>query len=316
MCKTQLLYIHCPPFINNRTVSCQAKATTPSKMLYRFPNEKTKSYNRCLVVNNIPYALLTVEKTTGKKNVFLTEHTLMFVLNGKKVIHLDGENHFFGNDKLVFLKKGIYVMSEFIPENEVFEVLLVYVPDNFIRKFHSKFSQKMDADAPKNMFTCELHNNPLLQSFKQQYEHLFGMQNDNFQHILENRLEELFLILSGAKDGKTFLQFSSSFINQKADLEFTVNENLFQPINIDEFAKLCGRSLAAFKREFEELFHTSPRKWINQQRLKRANEMLRNTRLNVSEISYQCGYENISHFIRIYKNEFGETPNETKKAIY
>jgi AraC-like DNA-binding protein len=285
-------------------------------MLQRFPNSKTKPDDQYLEINHIPYALLTVEKTTGKKNVFLTEHTLLFVLNGTKIIHIGDENHSFKNDELVFLKKGIYVMSEFIPENEKFEVLLIYVPDNFIRKFHSKFPQKTDTDTVKNMFICKLHNNPLLQSFKQQYKYLFGIQNDNSQYILENRLEELFLILSGAKDGKIFLRFSSSLVNQKADIGFVVNENLFQPINIEEFAKLSGRSLAAFKREFEQYFHTSPRKWINQQRLKRANEMLRYTSLNVSEIASECGYENVSHFIRIYKNGFGETPNETKKAIF
>ncbi|UIR57542.1 AraC family transcriptional regulator [Sphingobacterium sp. SRCM116780] len=285
-------------------------------MLLRVPNRKIKADDQYLEINNTPYALFTVEKTTGKKNVFLTEHTLMFVLNGAKIIHLGDESHFFGNDDLVFLKKGIYVMSEFIPENENFEVLLVYVPDHVIRKFHSKFSHKTDIDAAKKMFTCKLDHNLLLQSFIQQYKHLFGIQNSNSQYILENRLEELFLILSGAKAGKTFLHFLSSLVNPKADIEFIVNENLFQPIAIDDFAKLSGRSLPTFKREFEQHFHTSPRKWINQQRLKRASEMLKNTNLNVSEVAFECGYEHVSHFIRIYKAEFGETPSETKKAIF
>lgn len=284
------------------------------KILYRFPDRKLTSDDH-LEINKISYALFTVEKTTGKKNVFLTEHTLLFVFRGTKNIHLNEEHVSFGTDELIFLKKGIYVMSEFIPENLNFEALLIFVPDYFIRKFCSKFSSKREMDTTENIFTCKLSETSLLESFKQQYRNLFGIQNTNAQYILETRLEELFLILSGAQQRKSFLQFLSSIVNLKAEIEFIMNENLFQPITIKDFAKLSGRSLAVFKREFEQIFHTSPRKWINQQRLKRANEMLTNTHLNVSEIAFESGYDNVSHFIRIYKNEFGETPSETKKAI-
>src|SRR5689334_20151971 len=95
----------------------KSKAT----MLQRFPYSKTKADDQYLKINHIPYALLSIEKTAGKKNVFLTEHTLLFVLNGTKSIHIGDENYCFKNDELVFLKKGIYVMSEFIPADEKFE---------------------------------------------------------------------------------------------------------------------------------------------------------------------------------------------------
>jgi AraC-like DNA-binding protein len=33
---------------------------------------------------------------------------------------------------------------------------------------------------------------------------------------------------------------------------------------------------------------------------------------NVSEIAYECGFENTSHFIKIYKRHYGFTPNSVR----
>lgn len=285
------------------------------KILYRFPTKKESSGDLHLEVNNIPYAWFSIEQTEGKKTVFLTEHTLLFVLNGEKIIHLENERFFFKKGELVFIKKGIYVMSEFVPKDGNFEVLLIYVPGNFIKKFYSKFPQQNYSLAATTPLFYKTTSGNLLDSFITHYKQLFDMKNSNAQFILENRLEELFLVLSGSGGGRHFSDFCMSLLSEKADIGFVVNQNIFQPITIEDFARLSGRSLAAFKRDFELFFQSSPRKWINRQRLIRANELLKQTKLNVSEVAFECGYENVSHFIRIYKSEFGETPNETRKAV-
>jgi AraC-like DNA-binding protein len=113
----------------------------------------------------------------------------------------------------------------------------------------------------------------------------------------------------------TFLQ--SITFGQPLDVEYIVRKHLFQPLSIEELAKLSGRSLASFKRDFQQQFQCAPKKWINDQRLEHARMMLHHSHKQVSEVAMECGFENIPHFIRIFKQKYGVTPNgaRAKNAI-
>lgn len=48
-------------------------------------------------------------------------------------------------------------------------------------------------------------------------------------------------------------------------------------------------------------------------RLKRAEKLLADTDMSVSQIAWSCGYNNLSHFLRVFKKETGCTPKEYRK---
>jgi transcriptional regulator GlxA family with amidase domain len=48
-------------------------------------------------------------------------------------------------------------------------------------------------------------------------------------------------------------------------------------------------------------------------RLHKARELLLSTDLNVSEVGYEVGFGNPAYFSRIYAEEFGESPRETRR---
>lgn len=95
---------------------------------------------------------------------------------------------------------------------------------------------------------------------------------------------------------------------QKTDLDYLMSTYFLKPLSMNELSRLSGRSLSAFKRDFEEHFHTSPGHWIRRKRLEHAHFLLRNTDKNVSEVSMEIGYESVSHFIKAYKQQYGATP--------
>jgi AraC-like DNA-binding protein len=99
---------------------------------------------------------------------------------------------------------------------------------------------------------------------------------------------------------------------QPYDIDFIVRKHLLQPLSLEELAKLSGRSLASFKRDFQQQYNSAPKKWINDQRLEHARLLLQHSHKNVSEIAMECGFENIPHFIRIFKQKFGLTPNSVR----
>ena len=81
-----------------------------------------------------------------------------------------------------------------------------------------------------------------------------------------------------------------------------------KPLTLNELARLSGRSLSAFKREFQEKFDSSPASWIREKRLKHAAFLLKNSQKHVNEIAEEVGFESVSHFIKAFKGRFGKTP--------
>jgi AraC-like DNA-binding protein len=141
----------------------------------------------------------------------------------------------------------------------------------------------------------------------------FGKTVDGLETILQLKLQEVLLLLLAGSHRSQVLQFLQSIVfGQPLNIDYIVRKHLFQPLTLEELAKLSGRSLASFKRDFQQQFQSSPKKWINDQRLEHARMLLHHSGKQVSEIAMECGFDNIPHFIRIFKQKYGITPNSTR----
>lgn len=49
--------------------------------------------------------------------------------------------------------------------------------------------------------------------------------------------------------------------------------------------------------------------------MQQAHKQLIQNDMTVSEVAFQCGYENVGHFIRAFRNEYGKTPGQVKKQV-
>jgi transcriptional regulator GlxA family with amidase domain len=76
--------------------------------------------------------------------------------------------------------------------------------------------------------------------------------------------------------------------------------------------RLSQRTLA---RRFIDQMHTSPGKWIQERRVDAARAMLETTRLNVAEICYRVGYQDVASFSRLFSRTMGMAPGEFRKHL-
>jgi len=83
--------------------------------------------------------------------------------------------------------------------------------------------------------------------------------------------------------------------------------NFFINLSLVEFARLCGRSLSAFKAEFKNIFQITPGKWLLEKRLEYSRYMLETSPMSIDEICMVSGFENRSHFNRAFKSKYHET---------
>jgi AraC-like DNA-binding protein len=282
-------------------------------MLIRFPASAVdKNDSSVLQLGNTPLARYRKATAAGKRTSFITEHTLIFVLRGHKYLHIEEQTHMAETGQMVLLKRGIYALSEFVPDGLDYEALLIFFTDDFVKKFLHTHQLSITGSAATTAHLV-IPVNDLLNSFKTQFMEYFGKTMNGLESILQLKQQELMLLLLAGPQRQQVLSFLQGIAYGKPlDIDFIVRKHLLQPLSLEELAKLSGRSLASFKRDFQQQYNCAPKKWINEQRLEHARMLLQHSGNNVTEVALECGFENIPHFIRIFKQKFGFTPNSLR----
>ncbi|MBQ3612628.1 MAG: helix-turn-helix domain-containing protein [Bacteroidales bacterium] len=89
-----------------------------------------------------------------------------------------------------------------------------------------------------------------------------------------------------------------------------IDDNYSKPLKLAELADLVGMSPVAFSRFFRRRTDRTLSDYIVDIRLGHAARMLVDTTKNVSEICYECGFNNLSNFNRTFKAKRNYTPRE------
>lgn len=109
------------------------------------------------------------------------------------------------------------------------------------------------------------------------------------------------------------LKFQGKFIEQAEAiiLEHISNEQF----GVSELAKLMHMSRSNLLRKIKKQTQLSASQFIRQIRLQKGMELLKETELTVSEISYQVGFSNNSYFIKCFREHYGFSPGESRNEI-
>jgi AraC-like DNA-binding protein len=117
----------------------------------------------------------------------------------------------------------------------------------------------------------------------------------------------LFMTLFGEAPG-----FGVSIKNEGrfSDLiQFLLN-NLHRNISVEEMAKHMNLSRSHFTRLFSEEMNVTPRKYLEDLRLKTAIELLFDEQFNVKEAASSCGFSDENYFCRLFKKRYGLSPGK------
>ena len=89
-----------------------------------------------------------------------------------------------------------------------------------------------------------------------------------------------------------------------------IQDHIRQPISIRQLAADLNMSEANFCNSFKKIIGITTKEYITNLKMTQAKDLLKIQ--NVTEVAYELGYENISHFIAIFKNKYGITPKHYK----
>jgi AraC family transcriptional regulator, transcriptional activator of the genes for pyochelin and ferripyochelin receptors len=220
---------------------------------------------------------------------------------------------FFGNQKVEFAhkiapNKPLQSISIFTKlknlnslsqvEKEIFEKQLpdlFHPKENFVKG--PTFFMTLDMQlAVQKIFNTPYSGNTRLLFLKSQVNEL---------------LAHYFAILSNDKKTELNEKDKEKLFRAKA----IVSANYSKPPTLAELSKLIGLNSNKLKKNFKELFGIPVYKYIHEERLNKAYELLCHNEKTVQEAAWEVGYESLSSFSNAFQKKFGTRPNEVKKQF-
>jgi DNA-binding response OmpR family regulator len=135
------------------------------------------------------------------------------------------------------------------------------------------------------------------------------------QNLQQHYLKKAGLVISPVPEEPIIIEEPVS--NNKIEDEFVkkVREAIEVHLSdadftIEQLCKLVFMSHSQLHRKLDALTGCSPNKFIRIIRLNKAKEMLKNPAATIASIAYDCGYNDPAYFSRVFKQEYGETPQE------
>lgn len=287
-------------------------------MSFMMPECFIRSNPKSLTVDGSLIADYRTYRTELKTEVFASTSYLIFVLSGTKTIVSQDIRISASAGDFVFLRSGRYIVSHIVPpEGGNYYALVVFLRDSMIQSFASDYPQILNqAERMESVQQwVQGRTTPLLKSSIESLLPYFSHEAGNASLIMKHKFYEIILNLLNA-DGNGILKnnFLSVLTNSNTDLMLYMEKSFYLPYTLDEFAKNTFRSLSRFKKEFNDLYGTTPKRWINERRLQRARQLIETTDTSITEISFLCGFESLSHFIRLFRETYGTTPKQMQNV--
>ncbi len=248
------------------------------------------------------------------------EFELNFIKNGKGVKRIIGDHvEEIGEYELVLIGPNLQHawFTHKCKSHEITEITIQFHKDlfdeKFLRRNQLSFIRTMLGNSLRGILfsfeTASLLSSRIMRLSKK----------SGFESVLE-----LMSILHELSISRHSRMLSNSTFNNMENFSYNsrriervmeyLNENFHNPISLTEIARLTNMAESAFSRFFKTRTGMTFIDSLTEIRLGHASRMLIDTTQSVSEIAYECGFNNISNFNRIFKKKKGCTPKEFKKS--
>jgi AraC family transcriptional regulator, exoenzyme S synthesis regulatory protein ExsA len=238
---------------------------------------------------------------------FVPEHILAYQISGQtQIYHQRGEMVLEEGQILLAHRNQFAKSIKFPADNGEYQCLSVVLSNERLRQFalDNEISCEDKYQGSKNILVEPgalfkgyfLSLLPYVEEWKNVSKRLAGMKVD----------EAIELLLHAQPRLKSFLfDFTDP---HKTDLEEFMQKNFHYNAPVQNFAKLSGRSLSGFKRDFAATFKSTPSMWLKNKRLSEAYYLMKQKNKRPQDIYLDLGFENLSHFYTSFKQKFGTTP--------
>ncbi len=248
-------------------------------------------------------------KVWSKYNYFL------FVVRGKKMWQSSRAKYCIGEGEAIFVKKGANIIHQFFEEG--FCSLMIFVPDDFISRVIKESNEPQPpCDMENTDSVIRINLDKVLTAYFPSILSYFAQDKQPSGNLLVIKLKELILDILLSSHNEALCNYFRSLCHKtKTSLREIMELNFIYNLKLEEFACLSGKSITSFKKDFIKTFNCTPGKWLMKRRLEHAKFLLEVTDKNINELVFETGFENASHFIRVFRQAYSLSPLQYKKSI-
>ncbi len=139
------------------------------------------------------------------------------------------------------------------------------------------------------------------------------VSNDAIQALLEQLVDKL----SEKKPYKESEAFMDDDPQQKSNPGFNsmidyINEHFKEKITLDSLSSMFFFSRSYICRLFQEKYGKTLNGYLSDLRMKRAEKLLKEKKLLIKEVAYECGYSDYYNFFKVFKKYYGISPQEMR----
>jgi len=265
-------------------------------------------YYRQLVCGDLLMTEYTCPLDSRMQAIWSQHNYFVYVLNGRKTWHTADGTLALEIGSCAFVRKGAAIVEQFF--DVPFCLILFFVPDDFIWETLYPHVSPLADSVDTNGGVAKVDTDVTLSAFFHSMLPYFSRLQPPDKTLLELKFRELLLnIISNPKNRRLMALFLSRIGRPSETVIPQVMEDNFRfNLSLETYAQLCNRSLSTFKRDFLKQYGISPGKWLTDKRLNHARMLLAGSDQTVGEIAYASGFENLSHFSRIFREKFGFSP--------
>jgi AraC-like DNA-binding protein len=104
--------------------------------------------------------------------------------------------------------------------------------------------------------------------------------------------------------------------NEKIDLIFKyINDNFKRHISLEQITDLVSMTVPAFCRFFKKTTGKTFTKLVNEYRVVHATKLLSESKTSITDICYECGFNNFSHFNKLFKEFTGKSASKYRSQM-
>ena len=147
---------------------------------------------------------------------------------------------------------------------------------------------------------------------------LFYFENPSLinEDILVLKLKEIILLLSQTRNASVIrVILSQLFSSNTYSFKQIIEANLFSQLTIEQLAEQNNLSVSSFKREFAKLYQDTPASYIKNKKLEKAAELLLVSDQRVSEIAFNCGFNDLATFTKSFSDKYHISPTNYRRQL-
>jgi AraC-like DNA-binding protein len=249
---------------------------------------------------------------------FHPEIELVYVNKGKGKRHIGNHISYFNNSQLVLIGSNLPHVGyiDRLTTNGS-ETLIQFKPDFLGETFFTI----PEMEKIKNLFERAKKgirfNIQIKETIGPKIEGLVNLEGANriisFLEILDDlaTTEDYTLLNANGFAFETSPQNST-----KIDIVFKhINENFSEHISLEEIADLASMTVPAFCRFFKKTTGKTFTKLVNEYRVVHATKLLSESPFSITDICYECGFNNFSHFNKLFKEFTGKSASKYKAEM-